>query len=405
MTDRRFSMMTPSICFVTTTSVTLEAFVLPSAEYLHRVAGFDVTLVAAPNDDFTDRLPDWAHYVPVDMKRGIDPGFLWSVGRLVRLFRKKRFDIVQFSTPNASLYASLAAAIVRVPVRLYAQWGIRYVGFNGARRTLFKSIERVVCRLATHVEPDSFGNLDFSTSEGLYPPNKGHVIWNGSAGGVDLDRFDVSRKSLWRREVRAAYAIPDEAFVVGFVGRLCRDKGGNELLLAMRDVLATIEGSRLVLVGSVEEEGLDADLLLWARSHPRVIFTGQTPDVPQHLAALDTFVLPSYREGFGSVVIEAEAMGVPVIVTDIPGPLDAMLPDVTGLVVPVRDSEALVAAITGMNEDPTLRERFGEAGHVFAHDRFARPEFWARLVEHRTSLVGGRPADATAADAVRVRRR
>lgn len=403
MTERKIKRKAPSICFVTTTPVTLEAFVLPSAEYLHRAAGFQVTMVAAWDEDFASRVPDWVHYVPIDMRRGIDPGGLWSVGRLVKLFRRERFDIVQFSTPNAALYASLAAAISRVQVRLYAQWGIRYVGFTGARRTLFKSIEHLVCGLATHVEPDSYGNLYFSIAEGLYPRNKGHVIWNGSASGVDLERFDLSRKALWRDEVRATHAIPDEAFMVGFVGRLCRDKGGNELLRAARDFLAAIDGSRLMVVGPVEEEGLDSHLLSWARSHPRAIFTGQTSDVPQYLAAMDTFVLPSYREGFGSVVIEAEAMAIPVIVTDIPGPLDAMLPDVTGLVVPVRDSEALVAAITGLNDDPALRTRFGEAGYTFARDGFARQEFGARVMQHRLSLVGRPSAEATTGDTTRGR--
>lgn len=110
--------------------------------------------------------------------------------------------MVQYSTPNASLYAALAAKLAGVPVRLYCQWGMAYVGFHGIKRVIFKRIEKLVCTLSTWVEPDSFGNLKFSHAEGLYPENKGSVIWNGSASGVNLNKFDNSQKPVWRAEIR-----------------------------------------------------------------------------------------------------------------------------------------------------------------------------------------------------------
>lgn len=393
LTDDTPHSSAPAICFVTTVSATLDAFVLPSAEYLHRFGGFDVTVVAKWNQDFAEHLPGWVRYVPVDMKRGIELGGLRSTARLVEIFRSGKFDIVQFSTPNASLYASLAAASTRVPLRIYAQWGIRYVGFTGLKRVVFKTIEKLVCRLATHIEPDSFGNLKFATSERLYPESKGHVVWNGSASGVDLERFDVAKKSEWREIVRLKHIIPDRAFVVGFVGRLSRDKGGNELLQAAQYFLSKIQESRLLLVGSVEEKGIAADLLAWARSHPRVIFTGQTPDVPQYISAMDIFVLPSYREGFGSVVIEAEAMGVPVIVTDIPGPLDAMVPNKTGLVIPPRDWSSLADVVVKLSDQPHTRFQYGESGIEYARNNFERNKFGAQLMARRTYLLDLHKAD------------
>ena len=309
------------ICYVTTVSSTLTAFVLPVLKQLCRNTDWEVTVICDQDPNLAELLPEGVRYIPVPMKRGISLGGLGACWKMYEIFRKEKFDLVQYSTPNASLYASLAAWLAGVPARLYCQWGMAFVGFRGVKRAVFKGIERLVCTLSTWVEPDSFGNLEFSHKEGLYPPEKGSVIWNGSACGVNLEKFDICHRETWRQAIREKHEIPKDAVVLGFVGRITGDKGINELFTAFRQLLERMPQTRLMLVGNMEKaESVDQELYDWARGEDRVIFCGYTNVVERYLATMDAYVLPSYREGFGSVVIEAEAMGVPVIVTDIPGP-------------------------------------------------------------------------------------
>lgn len=377
------------LCFVTTVSITLKSFVVGTAEYLHQEAGYDITFICDDDEAFVASLPPYIHYVPIPMKRGISLGGIGAMLKMARVFRREKFDMVQYSTPNASLYAALASKLAGVPVRLYCQWGMAYVGFHGIKRAVFKSIEKLVCSLSTWVEPDSFGNLKFSHSEGLYPENKGSVIWNGSASGVNLKKFDISQKTLWREEIRGKCAIPSDAVVFGFVGRITRDKGINELLSAFKTVLAELPNSYLLIVGNPEiTPAVDMSLYQWAQENPHSVFCGSTNIVEQYLSAMDAYILPSYREGFGMVVVEAEAMGVPVIVTDIPGPTDAMIPDETGLLVKKADVDSLVAAMKELALSPEKRQRFGAAAQKFAAENFEQQHLFQAILQDRRRLLG-----------------
>ena len=378
------------ICFVTTVPGTLKSFVLALASYLHDNSSgeFEITFICDKDDAFAASLPPYIRYIPVKMERGISLGGVSAMLRMVQIFRREKFDLVQYSTPNASLYASLAAWLVRVPVRLYCQWGMAYVGFSGVKRKIFKRIEKLVCTLSTWVEPDSFGNLDFSHSEGLYPEKKGSVIWNGSASGVDLKKFDIGKKAEWRTLIREKHHIPENAFVCGFVGRITRDKGVNELFAAFRQLLEQQPDACLMIIGNPEgKASISRELLEWAEEEPRVLFCGYTNVAEQYLSAMDVYILPSYREGFGSAVIEAEAMGVPVIVSDIPGPTDAMKRDQTGLVVKKADVPELHEAMVRLLEDKSLREAFGAAGHDFAVKNFEQKQLFRYIFEDRKGLL------------------
>jgi len=378
------------ICFVTTVPGTLKSFVLALASYLHDNSNgeFEITFICDKDDLFAASLPPYIRYIPVKMERGISLGGVAAMLRMVQIFRREKFDLVQYSTPNASLYASLASWIAGIPVRLYCQWGMAYVGFSGVKRKIFKRIEKLVCTLSTWVEPDSFGNLEFSHSEGLYPEKKGSVIWNGSASGVNLDKFDIGRKAEWRASIREQYHLPEDAFVCGFVGRITRDKGVNELFAAFRQLLEQQPDAYLMLIGNLERAGsVDQGLYRWAEEEPRVLFCGYTNVVEQYLSAMDVYILPSYREGFGSAVIEAEAMGVPVIVSDIPGPTDAMKRDQTGLVVKKADVTELYEAMVRLLEDEALRGAFGSAGHDFAVKNFEQKQLFQYICEDRKRLL------------------
>lgn len=377
------------ICFVTTISGTLRSFVVGTAEYLHQNAGYDITFICDDDEKFADSLPPYMHYIPVSMKRGISLGGIGAMFKMMSIFRREKFDMVQYSTPNASFYAALAAKLAGVPVRLYCQWGMAYVGFGGMKRAVFKAVEKTVCGLSTWIEPDSFGNLKFSHSEGLYPENKGSVIWNGSASGVNLEKFDISRKNLWREEIREKYNIPTDSVVFGFVGRITRDKGINELLTAFRTILDEMPDTYLMIVGNSElTSAVDMSLYQWAQENPKVAFCGSTDVVEQYLSAMDVYVLPSYREGFGMVVVEAESMGVPVIVTDIPGPTDAMLPNETGLLAQKADAVSLADAMKELARSLEKRQRFGAAAQKFAAENFEQQQLFRAVLQDRKRLLG-----------------
>lgn len=376
------------VCFVTTVSMTLKAFVVELAKFMYDTGEFEIHFVCDYDEQFEEFLPDYIYYHPIPMNRGISFDGIKAIPKMKELFKKEKFDLIQYSTPNASCYASIAAKQAKIPVRLYCQWGIAYVGFQGLKRRIFKSIEKMVCRNSTMIEPDSFGNLNFSFSEGLYGSEKSCVVWNGSASGVNLDKFDISQKSNWKSEIRQKYNIPQDAFIYVFIGRITKDKGINELFEASKRLLSTHTNTYLLLVGNEEiNKTVDQSLYKWSVKCNQVIYCGFTNEVEKYLAASDIYVLPSYREGFGSSVIEAEAMGIPVIVSDIPGPTDAMRRDTTGLVVEKGNAYSLHEAMERMYIFQDMRSDMGRAAEKFASSNFEQRELFEMIVENRLSIL------------------
>ena len=375
------------ICFITTVSVTLNSFVINTAKYMHENTDWDITFICNYDKQFEEKLPDYIHYIPVKMERGISLGGIKAIAEMKRIFKREKFDLIQYSTPNASLYASVAGKLANVPVRLYCQWGMAFVGFSGIKRRIFKLMEKFICKLSTWIEPDSKSNLKFSHEQGLYPEDKGSVIWNGSASGVNLQKFDIFQKSDYRKAIRSQYQISEDAFVYGFVGRITRDKGINELLSAFKQL--SPENSYLMLVGREEiNKNIDFDLFNWSKSAENVIYTGSTSVVEQYLSAMDVYILPSYREGFGSGVIEAEAMGLPVIVSNIPGPTDAMLKDETGLVVEKADVKSLKEAMERIRTDRELYQSLASNTLAFAENNFEQGKLFEHILDDRKKLLG-----------------
>ena len=236
------------ICFITTVHGTLRSFVLKTAEYLHNNTDWKISFICSYDKEFASALPEYIDYIPVKMERGLSPSGIKALFELIKIFKREKFDVIQYSTPNASLYASIAGCIAKIPVRLYCQWGMVFVGFEGLKRKFFKTIEKLVCSLSTCIEPDSKSNLAFSIEQKLYPKEKGRVIGNGSACGVNLEKFDVSQKEIYRKEIRKQYQLTDNDFVFGFVGRITRDKGINELFSAFKNIVSNNTPCRLAKV-------------------------------------------------------------------------------------------------------------------------------------------------------------
>lgn len=371
------------ICFVTTVPGTIRAFILPLAEYMHENTKWDISFICSDNENFEKSLPEYIHFYPVHMERGISLAGIKAMFQIKKILKKEKFDMVQYSTPNASLYTAMAAKSAKIPIRLYCQWGIAYVGFNGLKREIFKTVEKFVCGLSTYVQPDSKSNLNFARSEGLYSEKKSSVIWNGSACGVSLDKFNIQRKNEYRSYIREKYNIGRNTFVYIFIGRVTRDKGINELLSAFKKLN---DDSVLFLIGKNEvDTSVNRELYDWSLENKNIIYTGNVDDVERYLSASDFYVLPSYREGFGMSVIEAEAMGVPVIVTDIPGPVDAVIDNKTGLLVKKADENSLLDAMKKIRK--LNYQEMGKEGHKFASDNFEQKQLFDKIIESRNELL------------------
>ena len=373
------------ICYVVTIPLTIRSFFIPQLKYLAD-NGFDVSVICSPDDTIADVLGNSISYIPVEMPRGISVlGSLRATQHLKSIFRREKFDLIQYSTPNAAFYASIAAKMDGCSMRNYHMMGLRYLGATGFERFVLKMLEKITCSNSTSIECVSKSNMELGIEEGLFPREKVTVVWNGSTGGVDLERFDVSKRQQWRDEVRNGLGYSNEDFVYGFVGRITRDKGINELLEAY---FRLHTDAKLLLIGRVESiKSLNAELLEKARNHPNVRFHDPVIDIERYYAAIDALILPSYREGFGNVVIEAAAMGTPAIVSDIPGPTEAIDRDKTALVVPARDPTALAEAMRAIRRmDCTA---MGQAAAKFANGKFDSNVLCEKIVERKNHLLYG----------------
>lgn len=383
--------MSKQVCICTTLWSSINNWIVPFLnEYNQR--GVEVTIVCNMDEAFENNLKErfpYVHTHRINFPRGMNAlGSIKSIWALYRFLKKGKFDLVQYSTPNASMYGAIASRLAGVPARLYCQWGMVYVTMGGLKRKVFESIERMVCRFSTHVQPDSYGNLNFCREQGLYDDKKSCVIWNGSAKGLDLTAFDISKKNIYAEEIKAKYNIPAGVPVVGFVGRLGREKGCHELLKAFQNVKKEFPSAKLLFVGPIEKkETMDPEILDYFENCGDVIKTDRVSNVEKYTSAMDVYVLPSYREGFGMGVVEASAMGVPVVVTQYPGPSSAMEEGVSGYSVPVKDVELLTKYILDFLRNPEEAERIGKQGRKWVEERFDQRIFIEKYMENRMYII------------------
>lgn len=366
----------------------MHAFLTEYADYLVKERGYDVTFICSPDEKLAAMTSDRMHFLPVPMKRGVGLDGPKVIRTLKQIFEREQFDVIQYSTPNAALYASIAARKAHCRNRLYCQWGIRYMGFDGGiKRAVFKAIEKTTCKNSTVVECESQSLYRFSLEEGLYPEEKGSVIGNGSACGVNLSKFDYAKKDGWRREIRTELGIPEETVVFGYTGRITRDKGANELLAAFRALPENADAC-LMMVGTFDQEGtIDPELREWAESDSRVRFVGWTDETERYYSAMDVFVSISYREGFGLVVIEAAALGTPAIVTDVPGQVDTIVPEEEGILVPAKAVEPVTEAMMRYISDRALIKTMGEKARKRCETLFEQKHLFSQLADHKDALI------------------
>jgi len=371
------------ICYIVTVAVTFRAFFIPQLKYLQK-NGFLVTVICSPDELLSLELGEQIHFIPIEMPRGISIGAsITAIRRLIEVFRKEQFDMVQYSTPNAAFYASIASKWSGIKIRNYHLMGFRYLGANGIGKQFLKLLEKVTCALSTNIECVSKSILNLGVKQKIFPQKKAIIVWNGSTGGVDLKKFDYSKKYEWRKEVRDKLGYSETEYVFGFAGRITKDKGINELLAAFFSLGLS---AKLLIVG--EAEGIETlNLELWERAikDKNVYIHAPVKDIERYYAAMDILLLPSYREGFGNVIIEAAAMGIPSIVSDIPGLIDAVKEGATASIVPSHNIKELKKT---MRNVVLHRIDFQEADCVrFAVDKYDSLQLCEKNFKRKRELL------------------
>ncbi len=357
-----------------------------------REAGFAVTLVSSPGELLERTAKEEEVAVsPVKMRRGISPAAdLWSFFVLLRLLARLRPDITDFSTPKAGLLGNVAAWVLRVPHRVYTLRGLKLEASRGLKRRLLLWSERIAAGCAHVVLCNSETLQSAARVLGIAPDEKLRLLGNGSSNGVDAERFSPAIDTT--RRMRRSMGYSDEEVVLGFVGRLTGDKGVPELLIAFDQILHVEPRCRLLLVGWFDsaEDALDLRWRMLIASHPRILHTGFVLDTAPYYRAMDLMVLPTHREGFPNVALEAAACGLPVITTESTGARDAVLANLTGLLIPAGIPEAIVEASLELIRDGAKRRRMGEAGRRWVIEQFSSERVLGLAVEFYRDLPGSK---------------
>ncbi len=368
------------IAIVTAVPTTIQAFMRPHVRML--AADYDVTLISNGSpDSVTELLGPNVHFVSVGIERKISlVNDLRALLELTRLFRKERFDSVHSITPKAGLLSMVAARRARIPHRIHIFTGQVWATKTGMGRFILKSLDKVTASRATHVLTDSLSQRDFLIQNGVVREGKITVLADGSIAGVNLERFQFRETD--RQQIRSEHNIREDALVFLFIGRLTRDKGVADLLLAFAKLAEHNTRVQLMVVGP-DEDGLEPDVQALGERYPgRVHRVGYTDRPEIYFSAADVFCLPSYREGFGSVLIEAAAVGIPAIASRIYGVSDAVEDGVTGVLHTAASVDEIAAAMRRLAEDDSQRRAMGESAQQRAVAKFSEQRITQALVDY-----------------------
>ncbi|OIO67090.1 MAG: hypothetical protein AUJ57_11860 [Zetaproteobacteria bacterium CG1_02_53_45] len=332
---------------------------------------FDVTLVLNTQQaDFAVQNGLPVKVIPLAIERAINPvADIWALYRLAGLFRKHQFDLVHSVTPKAGLLAMLAGKIAGVRFRIHTFTGQVWATRHGFSRFLLKSMDRLLAASATHLLTDSFSQRQFLIEQGICMAEKLSVLADGSISGVDVNKFKPD--DVARRTIRKQLGISDDKVLLLFLGRMNRDKGVLDLAAAFGNVAPALGQLELLLVGPDEGDLKSSIKRATGEFSDRLHFIDYTDKPESYFAAADLFCLPSYREGFGSVIIEAAACAVPAIGSRIYGISDAIKEPETGLMFPPGDVSALGQALVQVVSNPESMRVMGDNALVRARNDFS----------------------------------
>jgi glycosyltransferase involved in cell wall biosynthesis len=347
---------------------------------------FEVVAVSAE----PDRLESYAkkegvRFFFLELTRKISPiKDIVAVFKLYRFLKKEKPAIVHTHTPKAGIVGMMAAWLAGVPNRLHTVAGLPLMEASGFKRKVLSFVEKLTYYFATKVYPNSKGLYDFILSENFTAPSKLSIIGNGSSNGIDTKYFDpVSYSENDKISLRDKLKIPQGHFLYIFVGRLVKDKGINELIAAFSKLSILNNKVSLLLVGPFEND-LDPLLpstLKTIESHSRIYSAGYQNDVRPFFAIADALVFPSYREGFPNVVMQAGAMGLPSIVTDINGCNEIIQQGINGLIIPPKNEEALLESMQKLATNQKLYNELKSSSRQVIVENYNRKEVWEALLK------------------------
>lgn len=342
-------------------------------DYLVR-EGFDVHLVVSPGkyaNELENRAGFTVHYVEmardISLKKDIRALF-----QMIRVFRKVRPDIANVGTPKAALLGSIAGFVTRTKRRIYTLRGLRIETTYGAKRFILKIMEQLTISLSTEVIAISPSLIAKCKELGLSGTAKMTVLGAGSSNGLQLAHFDKQCKASCTKP------FSNNDFIVGFTGRITKDKGIEELVTAFMGM----KNTNLLLVGGLDEgHGLKAETYALIQSNPRIKVTGFIANPAPYYQFMDVFVIPSYREGFSNVCLEAAAAKRAVIGTNVTGIKDAIVKGKTGSLVEPHSSDSLQQEMQRLQASPTLRASYAKNGRARVVEHFQAESMWGKMVD------------------------
>ncbi len=359
-----------------------------------REAGFRVTLVSSPGELLArTAVQEGVESFAIPMQREIAPlADFVSFMRLWWLLRRLKPDMTEFSTPKAGLLGSIAAMLCGVSARVYFLRGLKLETCTGFKRHILLAAEKLASLCSHAVLCNSESLRSQAITLGVASEDKLCLLGGGSSNGVDVERFQPGPSTL-----RQQLGLPTDAPVVGFVGRLTRDKGLPELIEAFDAILTVRPDAHLLLVGwfDAAEDALSDDLRLRIVTNPRIHLTGLVADTAPYYRVMDVMVLPTWREGFPNVVLEAAATGIPVVTTLSTGSRDAVVPEVTGLLIPPGYPVAIREAVLQLLNNPERCRRMGEAARAWVLEHYVNGRVLGDTVIYYQSLLKrNRPLDS-----------
>lgn len=352
--------------------------------------GFEVIGISSQGKELNEVHDDEGiKVIPIHMSRKITPlQDINSLWKMYKFIKQEQPQIVHTHTPKAGIIGMLAAKLAGVPIRLHTIAGLPLMEAVGNKRKVLDFVEKLTYSSATKVYPNSKGLYDFILQNNYTSIDKLKVIGKGSSNGIDTKFFSSQYFSQENQaQLNMKLNIQQDDFVFVFVGRLVGDKGINELIEAFSQL--TIPNSKLLLVGHLESDldPLLSETVKEIETNPNIISVGFQKDVRPYFTISDCLVFPSYREGFPNVVMQAGAMGLPSIVSNINGCNEIIIEGENGTIIPVKDSEAIKSAMLKMIEDKEFYFKLKENSRSMIQSRYEQAVVWQALLEEYTQLL------------------
>lgn len=381
----------PKLIRITTVPQSLDGLLKGQLQFM-KENGFEVIGISSPGE----RLEKVTHEqgvktIAVSMTRTISPlKDLKALWQLYKIFKKEKPNIVHSHTPKAGTLGMMAAKLANVPHRLHTIAGLPLLVATGSKRRLLDTVEKITYACATKIYPNSYGMRDIIIQNKYTKKEKLKVIGYGSSNGIDTTQFDPNLVSdNTKQNLRKELGLSEESFLFLFIGRVVTDKGVNELVQAFSEIHSSIPNSHLVIVGNYESN-LDpllpkTDNLI--EKHLNIHAVGYKTNVIDYFAAADTLVFPSYREGFPNVVMQAAAMQLNAIVSDINGCNEIITNGENGWIVPPKNVEQLKDRMIWCFSNPEESEKMGLRSRRLMQEKYERQFVWEELLKEYNRLL------------------